>query len=291
MSNVYFTIGCDPEFFLTQGGKYVPAINYISGMKGCPQDLGRGNGVMVDNVALEFCTEPAIKEEKFVRGIKQAIKAIKKLLPDDVKIEAIPSAYFPADALENPVCQEFGCDPDFNAYRGGRRNPRPAAEDDTFRSCGGHIHVGHPRLSTPEDRIMMVKLMDCTHGLCATTLDRGESAIARRKLYGKAGTFRPTEYGLEYRTLSNFWLKSPELVKLIYRLTRDAVSLYLLNYTPKVLGAVDEKEVVKVINSGDSEKALELFANHVVPELSAHTVEQYMDISKKVFSFESSWNY
>ena len=38
----------------------------------------------------------------------------------------------------------------------------------------------------------------------------------RRELYGQAGCFRPKPYGVEYRTLSNYWLKSRELMTKIY---------------------------------------------------------------------------
>ena len=38
--------------------------------------------------------------------------------------------------------------------------------------------------------------------------------LVRRQLYGSAGRFRPTSYGIEYRTLSNFWIWDQ-------RLTRD----------------------------------------------------------------------
>jgi hypothetical protein len=36
----------------------------------------------------------------------------------------------------------------------------------------------------------------------------------RRKLYGKAGAFRPKPYGLEYRVLSNKWLSDEKLIGL-----------------------------------------------------------------------------
>ncbi|OYV41139.1 MAG: hypothetical protein B7Z80_02685 [Rhodospirillales bacterium 20-64-7] len=38
----------------------------------------------------------------------------------------------------------------------------------------------------------------------------------RRKLYGKAGAFRPKPYGMEYRVLSNRWLDSPDLTRWVY---------------------------------------------------------------------------
>ena len=35
---------------------------------------------------------------------------------------------------------------------------------------------------------------------------------ARRQFYGQPGTFRPTPYGFEYRTLSNFWAHDTDLI-------------------------------------------------------------------------------
>jgi hypothetical protein len=43
-------------------------------------------------------------------------------------------------------------------------------------------------------------------------------------LYGKAGTHRPKEdYGVEYRATSNFWLQSPKLTSLVYKLAAFSV--------------------------------------------------------------------
>ena len=287
---VHFTIGCDPEFFLQKEGAYVASIPYVDGMKGDPQPLGRGNGVMVDNVALEFCTPPAMKEAKFVRTVKHAISSIRAMLPEDVKLVAMASARFPISELEHPICQEFGCDPDFNAYKDGAKNNKPSLMDKQFRSCGGHIHVGHAMLKDQANRITMIKLMDAIHGLVSTILDSGASSVERRKLYGKAGCFRPTEYGVEYRTLSNYWCKAPELTKLMYRCTRDAISMLAKGKAGIILDSIDLKELEKTINTGDRGAALEMFATKVAQHLSSHTNELFMEVSKKVFSFESSWN-
>lgn len=38
----------------------------------------------------------------------------------------------------------------------------------------------------------------------------------RRKLYGKAGCFRLTEYGFEYRVLSSAMMKTPDLLRKVW---------------------------------------------------------------------------
>jgi len=39
----------------------------------------------------------------------------------------------------------------------------------------------------------------------------------RREMYGKAGACRYKSYGVEYRTLSNAWLKSEALMRWVFR--------------------------------------------------------------------------
>lgn len=290
MSKIRFTIGCDPEFFLKKDGNYVSSIPYVMGMKDDPQPIGRGNGAMIDNVAVEFCCPPSLNESKFVRTIKHAIRGLKQILPEDIHLEAIASARFPEKELDHPLANEFGCEPDFNAYKNGGQNCAPQPPDPTFRSAGGHIHVGHPGLKSKKNKIIMIKLMDVIHGLASTILDNSGASVERRKLYGKAGSYRPTEYGVEYRTLSNYWVKSPDLVKLMFRFTRDAVALFVNGKEGIILDSINSKEIQEVINTGDRNKALDLFSKFVAQNLSSHTNELMMEVSSKVYSFESSWN-
>ncbi len=67
----------------------------------------------------------------------------------------------------------------------------------------------------------LVKQLDYFLGIPSLLLDKDEE---RRHLYGKAGAFRPKPYGVEYRVLSNFWLKSPELMRWVYNTTHLAIS-------------------------------------------------------------------
>ena len=62
--------------------------------------------------------------------------------------------------------------------------------------------------------------MDLFLGVPSVTLD---SDTRRRELYGKAGAYRAKDYGVEYRTLSNFWIWKDSLKDWVYDQTQKAV--------------------------------------------------------------------
>jgi hypothetical protein len=276
MPKSLFTIGTDPEFFLKERdtGKLISAIPFVAGTKEAPMSLPKGGNVQHDNVAVEFATDPAATREGFVANIKATMEEVVKVLPAHVEMVAVPSATFDSAELEDPEAQKFGCDPDYDAWE-LRVNDPPCAEDNTFRSCGGHIHVGttgedeNAFLLNPYGKIDMVKAMDCIHGVISTVLDASDEAIARRSLYGKPGAHRPKEaYGVEYRALSNYWLKSPITVSLMYELTNDALDVVRDGKLPELLDAMGENEVKRVIDQGDSEAAMKMIETHLLPILS-----------------------
>ena len=66
-------------------------------------------------------------------------------------------------------------------------------------------------------------MLDVYLGLDSLTYDKD---VERRELYGKAGAFRPKEYGVEYRVLSNAWLISPLLMGRVYDITVLTTDIY-----------------------------------------------------------------
>ena len=87
----------------------------------------------------------------------------------------------------------------------------------------GHIHIGADCLKDQALVEECVKVLDLFLGLPSVLLDEERE---RRKLYGKAGCFRfATSFtGFEYRVLSNFWLKSEELMGWVYDNTQAAIN-------------------------------------------------------------------
>lgn len=212
-----FKLGCDPEIFLAdRNGKLKASCGLIGGTKTNPQplvELGDGYAIQEDNVAIEFNIPPAETQREFTDRIARAVKYIGDNVHQHLGLHLLMESSaesFPEDELQAPAAREFGCDPDYNAWT-GRKNPRPKAGDPNLRSCGGHVHVGYNKtLISPE---YMIRLMDLHLGVPSVLMDKGE---LRKQLYGKAGAFRDKEYGVEYRTLSNFWIKSPRLTQWVW---------------------------------------------------------------------------
>lgn len=210
-------VGADPELFLVeaQSGELRSAIGRIGGNKWEPRYIDdKGSAVQEDNVAVEFNIPPAATKKQFVKHIGRLLNYLADYVEDqNLLLSIVPAAIFPTSELNCQAALEFGCDPDFDVWR-KVENSKPHLEGDlaNLRSCGGHVHVSWDNPST-ENQEDVVRAMDIFVG-CPSILYDGDTL--RRKLYGKAGAFRFKDYGIEYRTLSNFWLREPTLVEWVY---------------------------------------------------------------------------
>jgi len=256
-----FKLGCDPEIFLVDAAEaLIASCGRIGGTKEFPrplEDLGEGYAVQEDNVALEFNIPPASSREEWVKSLNIAVKR----LEDEVKqqglhFSTLSAALFPKEQLVDPQALEFGCDPDYNAWTNAGVNPKPKADDETLRSCGGHIHIGLDRCPNKEDACNLVKLMDKHASIPAVLMDRG---FLRKKLYGKPGAFRPKTYGIEYRSLSNFWVFTDQLRGWAYDVTQRAIS----DWQNGRLVQEDEGQLIlTAINTNDANLAKQLVKEH-----------------------------
>lgn len=264
-----FTIGCDPEVFVTKRGKPHSAYGILQGTKASPFKTPTG-AYQVDGMAAEFNTSPVgLPATNSLRNfevwndyINQQIKAIREALPTGCSIRIEPVMEFGKEFLDAQpeAAKELGCDPDFDAYT-LRANPKPDGEK-TFRTAAGHIHIGWGD-DIPVDNkehieicAGFVKMLDATVGMLMTYVDREP---LRRELYGKAGAFRPKPYGVEYRTPSNVWIANRDLRTAIWLLVNEAIQYQRRSTDPKAVSlGYDPQEI---INTGDHEKALACLQN------------------------------
>lgn len=208
-------LGADPEVFLInpQTGNLVSAINKIGGSKYDPlqvKGLPKGFTLQEDNVALEFGIPPAKSAATFVKYIQTVMNAgLSKIETEGLNFSNLSAVYFPEDQLNNPAAQTFGCEPDFNAWT-GEMNPKPQAADATLRSAGGHVHI-----ETDLNPNLVGQACDLYLGIPSLLTDK-EGDLRRQLGYGRAGAIRYKPYGIEYRTLSNYWIFSPKHIRWVW---------------------------------------------------------------------------
>lgn len=215
------TIGADPEVFLSdkRTGTVVPACGLIGGTKEKPlaiDGMAEGFAVQEDNVMLEYNIPPTAYYDEFTYSIRTMLGRCNEMVSKknpNYTIDVGSERLFPRELLQTPQAMMFGCSPDFNAYENGAPwdpvDPEDLEEDvGAWRFAGGHIHVGFSeptKVNAPD--FVQAAFADLFLGLPATSADKQGK---RRELYGQPGRFRPTKYGFEYRTLSNFWVFADE---------------------------------------------------------------------------------
>lgn len=219
------TLGSDPEGFLVdiKTKKYVSSEGLLGGSKAAPRPLLAG-AVLEDNVTAEFNT-PVVRfddgEAAFVDSIVSVREGLRRLVADrGLDLEFSSCAKFNPTDLCTEQARESGCDPDYNVYTGDR-NSYPSMAGSPVRYCGGHVHIGHPLiLDNPRFLPLIIKFLDCSVTAAMTVLD---GITDRHKVYGKLGNFRPKPYGLEYRSPSNAWVKSPDRISFVREMVGSAL--------------------------------------------------------------------
>lgn len=261
-----FTVGADPELFLKQNGELVSAEGIIGGSKHKPKRIDdKGHFVQEDNVMVEFNIPPCNTKEEFVEEIGFMIDWLNAFVKvKGFELDFSASGVLDEKYLKTEQACEFGCEPDYNVYlKDINQAPEPSTN---LRCCGGHIHIGYnkPDQETTE---YIVYALDIMIGLDSILLDNDR---LRRSMYGKAGSFRFKDYGLEYRTLSNFWIKDEKLISWVYERVEKAIDLVNSGLMPSILEKF-ENNIQNVINKNDIEKSIELY----------NDILEFVNINKK----------
>ena len=223
-----FMVGADPEIFIKGADGFVSAHDKIPGNKRTPYPVSKG-GVQVDGMATEFNIDPASSYEEFQLNLDTVQGILKDMLGPDYDFIQASTVKFDEDfAKDVPVsAMRLGCEADFNGWTGyENESPNEAA---LMRTAGGHVHVGLDDLTTDDlydfDHYLecgrLARILDETLGVYSILWDDDDE---RRTLYGKAGSFRPKIYGMEYRTLSNMWIFNPTIVKFVYTSVEEALN-------------------------------------------------------------------
>jgi hypothetical protein len=300
------TFGCDCEFILTQNGRYKSAVEVLKGSRTAPSVGVGGHKTFYDNVLAEVAIIHADSVDGAVQNAKQAISQLKaKVEPCSLNLWA--SADYPACELRSRESREVGCIEEINAYTHQTITPPVhAIKHNAFRTAGGHIHLGGSScLTDPIKSRLVVYSLDLFVGIPSLFYDNNEFSLERRKLYGKAGSFRDKPYGIEYRVLGPFWVRSPKNMSLFYKLAEHAVNFvedgsidrfWSVNRDAVMAGkpgsfrctGYDKNLVVKAINSCDISvaKKLMILVDEFLPDALR---EELADDVQEGTNFPMAW--
>ncbi len=244
------TVGCDPEVFLQEPntGKIIPSTGLVGGSKEDPRIVDCG-AFQEDNVMAEINTTPANTEDEFVHNVTRVLQQLRECVsPLELLIE--PWVMLDADiVVSGPEANRFGCSPDYNVYTGEENPTVDADQAGLMRTASGNVHIGFPEADEhPSYRGNVVKALDVYLGIPSVLFEKDHH---RRKLYGKAGSYRPTPYGVEYRVPSNFWLKEEKYMRWVY----NVVVSCAMNHYAHALEVAGQAYVEQVINGHEVDEA------------------------------------
>lgn len=288
------TLGADPEFFFkTVDGKTVGSEKFIPiGEKGLgtlgplpayytaeekAAAIRTQSKVIVDGVQAELNPQEATCRQTVAGNITACMRKIKETLAANGKgiVADFRQSTVDVTAEElaslNENSRKFGCAPSQNAHD-AKATITVDPEKYLKRSAGGHIHLSiygnvtgsvtktlHEAVFVERHKDV-VRILDIILGNTSVLMDRDPGNIERRKNYGYAGEYRLPKHGLEYRTLSNFWLQGVPLQSFVMGMARQAVEIVCDIQKPSayeaLIEAVDMADIVKAINTNDFDLAL-----------------------------------
>jgi len=259
--NIY--IGTDPEVFVRDDNGLLPAFKFLPPKENAETFYSKWANARVfwDGFQAEFgCTANcciAYTVDSVRDGLRGTLELARKNSPT-AKLTLQNVFQIPAKTLrlEKEEHVLLGCNPSQNAY-GMLGEHVLNARKLRYRFAGGHLHLGiASQKYNPKELESFVRFLDSTLGVWSVGAAASFDKPLRRKYYGLAGEYRTPEHGLEYRTLSNFWLAHPGLANLVMMFTRALHGAF--QYGGVKEWVAHPQEVVEIINNSDVRKARKL---------------------------------
>lgn len=315
MNKNKITIGTDPELMLADDkGVIVNSLPVLKKDKHDPIMLDKNTKLYCDNVLVEMAMKPALSSIEMVNRLTGCFRMATEALPpgyslvpkaahyyeelppkpSDEIIHLVTTGQLPDDVI--PMEWQIGCNPNFDVYAGTMRNQ--SRFPNTLRTGSFHIHIGNKNWNDEEEYELLtdpqkrkaIKLLDIFLGCPSVVFDTDESSKLRRSLYGGAGEWRPTPYGVEYRVLSNFALRSPLLAKACFDLAFYAMSFLNSGYDDHILKECNMMDVQKAINGSDARLAASISRKYPIPHEIEAAIKDGKEQAAKL-SMRQAWQF
>ena len=215
-------LGADPEFFvLDETNSFINASKVLNYSKNKPIKFLNETSGFYDNVLLELNILPANNISEFVTRCYDGMHFLRNHIGSN-KLSLHAYAEFDSSELRAKNAKEYGCVSDTNAYTLTENElPVDLIKNSCMRTAGGHIHIGGTAgdaVCNPVLKPLYVFMLDLFVAIPGVLIDNSAESYRRRSYFGRAGAYRDKEYGIEYRVLSPFWLRSESTIAIFYLL-------------------------------------------------------------------------
>jgi hypothetical protein len=265
-----YTSGWDPEIFVVdEKQQLIPAFSFLPPKSkplktGSDHCYGQGHpgDVYYDGFQAEFTTHAGSCHGygiDYIRGGMMKVLQAARVNTPKAKLSIKNVFHVPQRFLLEATDDQvgLGCKPSLNVYgRDSFMTPDPRMLP--IRVAGGHIHFGFADPPSMKKEIPgRIKAMDRILGLMTVAMFDEIDDPVRREFYGRAGEYRETRYGLEYRVLSNAWMGTPEVAHLVMEMARQANLIH--KFTDEEIGwKLNDESVQEIINYCDVKSARKL---------------------------------
>jgi len=158
-----------------------------------------------DGVSVECAITPSDTKRDFTlkiaAGKHQMLSMVNQQAPNAVYSDSVVVC----PRVLSDYAKIAGCMPSYDVYKNISVSPK--ANLVNYRTIGGHLHIDLDDRSISSVK-RFTRILDLVVGLRLTFMNEEglHQEKRRRALYGKAGEIRLKPYGLEYRTLSSWWV-------------------------------------------------------------------------------------
>lgn len=204
--------------------------------------------VQADGPLIEFAVKPSDNFDKFNYLIEESLNGCDYIL-EGLRYTTLTSMRYQG---LSKMQKELGCSPSYNVWFNRESKPKQLRGDKNLRTAGGHLHFDIPSHLT----VKFAKALDLYLGLWSVLVDKDTD---RRKLYGLAGDIRVKPYGLEYRTLSSFWVHSYSLRKNVFDLSIKAYT----HVTEDWNSDYENEDIAIAINESNEQLAIDILTDTV----------------------------
>ena len=197
-------MGSDVIYYGGQGNwrQWVEDLNRLP-PKGERLDLGDGYWAHRDGISAEFGFTPTCDLRTYLDRVNEGKERVSAYMDTSLTATDTVDVSVPRQCITDiEDYLHMGCEPDYVVSTGGGVNrrsvsPRVAALD--IRECSGHIHISLPPPFLESEELLsgFVSELD---GVVYPLAFNAEQAM-NATWYRKRRVYRPTPYGVEYRSL------------------------------------------------------------------------------------------